>query len=377
MTTTTALPAVDHQPWTARDDLRRLCTTEVPLSPPADGQVLLRIERLALTANNVTYGAFGDAMRYWDFFPTGDAAWGRLPAWGFATVAASAVDALPAGTRVYGYVPIGRWLTVTPGRVDAQGFSDAAPHRAALHAVYNRYQRCDADPQWRPDREDLIAVLRPLFTTSLLIDDFLADEGFFGASNVVLSSASSKTAWAAAWCLSRRPEVTLTGLTSERNRAFVERLGLYHRVVPYDAIGELPDEPSVYVDFSGSAELRRSVHGRFGERLAYSCAVGATDWSHAGGVGAEPLPGPRPQLFWAPGRIARRSQDWGRDGLARRLDEANQAFLSAVQASDPPWLRIEAARGEAAIAAAYRRLVDGELPADTALVLDMGDEPPA
>lgn len=372
---TDARPAIatDRSLQTARDDLRRIRWAEAPVAPPGPGEALLRIDRLALTANNVTYGAFGDGMRYWDFFPTGDAGWGRIPAWGFATVAASTVDGLPAGARVYGYFPIGRWLAVTPARVGDAGFTDDAPHRRELHAVYNRYVRCDHDPQHRPDREDLIAVLRPLFTTSVLIDDFLADEGDFGASQVVLSSASSKTAWATAWCLRRRPGLSVVGLTSPRHRAFVEGLGLYDRVVVYDDVDALPQVPSVYVDFAGSGPLRRAVHGRLGDRLAYSCAVGATDWTHAGEGRGTPLPGPRPQLFFAPARIAKRSADWGRDGLASRLDAAWQGLLADAAAASPPWLRIEPARGEAAIAAAYARVVDGAVPADTAVVLDLAD----
>ncbi|MDG0970259.1 MAG: DUF2855 family protein, partial [Porticoccaceae bacterium] len=34
-----------------------------------DGEVLVSIERFAFTANNVTYGAAGDTIGYWKFFP--------------------------------------------------------------------------------------------------------------------------------------------------------------------------------------------------------------------------------------------------------------------------------------------------------------------
>ena len=33
--------------------------------PLAAGQVRVRIDHFALTANNITYAAFGDAMGYW------------------------------------------------------------------------------------------------------------------------------------------------------------------------------------------------------------------------------------------------------------------------------------------------------------------------
>src|SRR5690242_13818907 len=92
-----------------RRDLRRTTIEhgpdprDVALAP---GRVLLAIDAFALTANNVTYAVFGDAMRYWQFFPAHDE-WGRIPVWGFADVVRSAHDDVPVGERVYGY-EIGR-----------------------------------------------------------------------------------------------------------------------------------------------------------------------------------------------------------------------------------------------------------------------------
>ena len=68
-------------------------------------------------------------------------------------------------------------------RVIAEGFFDGAPHRRELPEVYNRYLRCSSDPMYRPRHEALTALLQPLFITSFLIDDFLADNAFFGATH--------------------------------------------------------------------------------------------------------------------------------------------------------------------------------------------------
>ena len=65
-------------------------------------------------------------------------------------------------------------------RASPTGFSDGAAHRASLHAVYNHYVRVGADPFYQSDTEDVQALLRPLFLTAWLIDDFLADNAFFG-----------------------------------------------------------------------------------------------------------------------------------------------------------------------------------------------------
>ena len=82
-----------------RNDLRRTAWQERPAEPLTDGAVRLRIDRFALTANNITYGAFGEGMSYWSFFPTGDASTGCIPVWGFATVSESRHEGVAVGER--------------------------------------------------------------------------------------------------------------------------------------------------------------------------------------------------------------------------------------------------------------------------------------
>ena len=45
---------------------RLVTITDAPL---AAGQVRVAIDHFALTSNNITYAAFGEAMAYWQFFP--------------------------------------------------------------------------------------------------------------------------------------------------------------------------------------------------------------------------------------------------------------------------------------------------------------------
>ena len=71
-------------------------------------------------------------------------------------------------------------LTVLlPTRVTAHGFKTL--HRAELHLIYHHYAASRSDPLHSVSTEDIPALLRPLFATSFLIDDFLADNQFFGA----------------------------------------------------------------------------------------------------------------------------------------------------------------------------------------------------
>jgi hypothetical protein len=348
--------------------------------PLAEGQARLAIEHFALTSNNITYAAFGEAMKYWQFFPAPDPAWGCLPVWGFARVAESRADGLAVGQRVYGYLPAGSHLVVTPGRVGAGGFSDITAHRQDLAAAYQRYQFCAHDPVGQARLEGLQAVLKPLFVTSFLIDDFLADNDFFGARRLLLSSASSKTAYGTAFCLAQRrgspgaPQVV--GLTSPSNRAFSASLGCYDELRLYGELGGLEaDVPTVYVDFAGDAALRRTVHERLGESLRHSSSIGGTHWDALGSAAG--LPGPRPTLFFAPAQIKKRSapapEGWGRDGLDQRLEQAWNRFVARVDRGDDPWVRIVLRQGSAEAEAAYRALLDGRADPRDGLMLSLRD----
>ena len=341
---------------------------------PELGEVLLCIDRFAFTANNVTYAMFGDAMHYWQFFPATDPAWGVIPVWGFATVVASAVEGIVAGERFYGYLPTATHVMVQPDRVNAGGFVDGAGHRATLPAVYNQYLRCSTDLGYHPKREAEQMILRPLFFTSFLIDDFLEDNAFFGAQRVILSSASSKTAYGTAFCLSQRKDVEVIGLTSAKNLNFVRSLGCYHQVLTYGEVGALsPTIPSVYVDFSGNVELRRALHTQLaGDQkagLKYSASIGGTDWQHLGKVGE--LPGPRPTLFFAPSQIKKRSSEWGNAVLMGKLAAAWQQFMVPITRADPPWLQIVQAKGVEASLAAMAEVIAGKAKPEEGHVLSL------
>ena len=351
----------------ARNDLHQTRWSPDPDAPEArplaEGEARLKIEQFALTANNITYAAFGEAMKYWQFFPTGEAGFGCIPVWGFASVTESRCAGVEPGQRLYGYLPMGSHLVVQPDRAGPRGFNDAAPHRAGLAAAYNRYEACASDPLYRADQEGLQALLRPLFTTSFLLDDFLGSHGDFGASRLLLSSASSKTAFGTAFCIGRRSQPpTRVGLTSKGNLDFVRSLGCYDEVLAYEDVGTLdPAVPSVYVDFAGSAPLRRSVHEHLGDTLAYSCAVGGSHWEELGG--GRGLPGPAPQLFFAPAQAQLRAapppQGWGGRGLESRIADAWAGFITALTQADPPWLTVKNASGADAVEQTYRALLIG------------------
>ena len=349
----------------AKADLHSCRFEDAPALEPEPGQALLRVDAFGLTSNNITYAMFGEAMSYWSFFPAEDG-WGRVPVWGFAEVSASAVPELETGTRLFGYLPPSTELLVTPAHVSAHGFTDASAHRAALPPAYNRYARADADPLYDAEHEDEQMLLRPLFLTSYLIDDFLADSDFFSADTVVLSSASSKTASALAFQLSLRQGVAVVGLTSSRSAEFARTLGVYDHVLAYDQLESLPQGRAVYVDMAGDAELRAGVHGHFRDELAHSAVVGATHHDRMGQV-PDSLPGPRPTFFFAPDRVTKRAADWGADGLQRRMADAWHPYVAWACS----WLEVIHVHGRDAVQSAYLDLLDGRIDPAKAHVLSL------
>lgn len=339
----------------ALDDLHRCRVLETEPLELRDAHARLCVERFGLTANNITYAKFGAAMSYWRFFPAPDG-WGHMPVWGFARVCESRYDALPPGSRVYGYLPPCSELLVMPTHVSERGFRDGAPHRAELPAAYNGYVRTDADPVYDADSEDLQLLLRPLFFTSWLLDDFLDDSGLLERNAVLISSASSKTAIALAFLLSRRERVEVIGLSSARGASFARSLGCYREVLAYEDDSRLPDCSAVYVDIAGDARVRARVHEHYRDRLAHSAVVGATHHEHLAALPAE-LPGPRPAFFFAPDRVSKRTADWGADVLERRLATAWRPFMAWTR----EWLDVIHITGGDALREQYLRLLDGRV----------------
>ncbi len=335
------------------------CRIETTVAPTAqeltDGQVLLRIDRFGFSANNITYVALGSAMHYWEFFPAGDE-WGCVPVWGYANVVASHCENVAVGDRYFGYWPMASHCVVEPAHATPHGFIDGAPHRKALPAVYNQYQRTASDPKYDANNEDAYMLLRPLFITSFMLHDFLNEQRYFDATTLVLSSASSKTAYALAFFASRQstPRVRVVGLTSPSNVAFVQSLGCYDAVLTYDDVEQLDALAStVYADFSGNALLRARVHRHLAERLMYSAAVGLTDWDAL--APSEGLPGPKPTLFFAPTQIKKRAVEWGPGGIEQRVADGWSAFLEPLRG----WMMVTHRDGADAALQLYRDMLHG------------------
>ncbi len=348
----------------SRQDFRQTRVVDEPSPPLADGQIRLAIERWAFTTNNITYAVAGDMLDYWSFFPAHDP-WGRIPAMGLGSVVESAHPEIAAGGRFFGMFPMADELVI-----DAvprpNGFRDVGVHRANHAGFYVDFTDVASDAMFREEQVDEYLLLRGMFMTSFLIDDQLADRGFEGAGQTLVTSASSKTSICLAACLRQRGHHSI-GLTSERNRSFVEGLGLYDEVTTYDEIGELDrGVASALVDMAGSTGIRSDVHTQFGDELRVSLTVGATHWEDPADPAGE-LPGPTPEFFFAPGQSAKRVAEWGEDGLATRMATAFHAVLDDTRR----WLTVVHHTGPGGVESTYRTLLEGQAEPSIGYVVSM------
>ena len=175
--------------WTMeieRDDLSKSHLIDADLPELEPGEARLRVDRVGLTANNVTYAVLGNSFRYWEFFPT-ESGRGIVPLWGFGVVEESRAEGVNVGDRLYGYYPSASHLIVRPDRIDEQGFRDASEHRSTLPSPYNAYALTTGDAAYEADREDLLVLYRPLFWTSFMFADWLVENDCFGAQATVLT----------------------------------------------------------------------------------------------------------------------------------------------------------------------------------------------
>ena len=356
-----------------RDRLTEHEVVTTPRGPLAPGDAELRVDLFGFTTKNITYGLWGDVFSFWKFFPEPRSGWGRIPVWGFGTVVRSAAEGVFVGERFYGYFPMSSHLIVQPKRVDASGFFDGAPHRRDLNAVYNQYLRPARDPQYHPDTEPYQVVLRPLFATAFFLADYLREHDFFDAEVTLVSSASSKLAYSMAFVLAgdvKRNRRKIVGLTSERNAAFVSRLGLYDRVVTYPAVATLPSaQRAVFVDIAGSTILRTAVHRHLGNFLRHSLIAGATH-QEPQGIDSK-LPGPEPVPFFAPAWIRRRTQQWTTAEADRRLAEAWRGFVVPMLDKSRRWMTITSSSGVTAVGRIYDDVIAGRASAEQGHVLSL------
>lgn len=260
-------------------------------------------------------------------------------------------------------------------------------------------------------------LYRPLFWTAFWCEDWLAAARYRGATRVLVSSASAKTAFTLAYCMSKRaaaavvgaPDDALAGLkvvglTSSRNLAFTRGLGLYDEVVTYDdvestsALRASDEEKWIYADVASSSALNARIFARLGTALVGGITlgmstVGPADAASSGAVQsgtntalatsaalstpvgpAASAPGPAPsggavkmESFFMVEWLAIRRREWS----TNRIVEMQATAWRDLMRDCPAWVRIERVYGGEAVRAAYEEVVSGKVGPERGFVWSM------
>ena len=334
----------------------------------ADDEVLLKVDRLALTANNISYANAGDTLGYWGFFPT-EPEWGRIPAMGWGEVVASAHPDVVVGERIWGWFPFSNYLKIRAGKVSASRITDVSPHRAEYAPVYAQYDRASASPIYDPAREDHDSLLRGLFMTSWLVEDFLTVNDSFGGKSCLITSASSKTSISLAYCVRQRGALTSIGITSPGNVDFCESLGCYDRVLTYDDVASLDaSQPAVLVDMAGNAKVLSDIHHHYRDNLMHSCRIGATHYDETGST--KDLPGPRAEFFFAPTHVKTRGSELGAKEFMFRMGTAFVGFRDFANS----WLSVKRSCGIEAVTETYQAVLGGKTDPASGQIISLWPE---
>ena len=341
-------------------------------------EISVSIESFAFTSNNVTYGVAGNTIGYWQFFKTTEDAnneWGCIPVWGFAKIIKSNVDELIVGERLFGYFPPGDILNLKPIKVTNQGFADGKEHRKDLPAVYNNYLRLSGDANYDSSIDNIRSLLFPLHITSFCICDALQDEAYFGGDQIIIVSASSKTAIGLAQGLQETSNApSIIGLTSQKNLGFVKNLGCYDEVITYDHLSNVNfNLKSVMVDMAGSREILGTLHGSLADNMLKCLTVGMTHWDNE--VTAEDALGQamlreRTEFFFAPAHIQKRVTDWGYEGYNQKTTD----FMKARSNQSIDWMEVKKIIGLENFISTYEKFVGGDINPNEGIIVELEND---
>lgn len=335
-----------------------------------EGEILLKIDQFAFSANNITYAVMGDRIGYWQFFPpvgNGKASWGVLPVWGFADVVESKAEGVPVGDRLFGYFSPSSHLKMKPIGINKRRLIDGSPHRSKLPQGYNLYRRVLAEPNYTRAFDRERSLLFPLHLTSFCIWDSLQDKDWYGAKQILVLSASSKTSIGLGYALQgddNAPKVI--GVTSARNLETVKNIGIYDESITYDAIQQIDSTiPTVIVDMSGNQSLLVNLHTLLGDHMKWTINVGLTHWTNA--RPKEGIIADRSEFFFAPGHIQKRLKDWGPAGF----DQKTSGFMIETAMKSRQWLNFKEVDGLKGLGKVLPAVVTGQVSADEGLIVKM------
>ena len=346
----------------------RLVTITEPSA--SNNETKLKIERFSFTANNNTYAVAGDFLKYWDFFPAknedgsnASSIWGQIPVWGFAIVTESNSSSVAVGERFFGYYPPTEHCVMLPTATNSATFIDGSPHRSHLPGGYNLYRKVGNQVDTLADNEQ--SLLYPLFATAFSIVDLCASHDWYGADEIIILSASSKTSIGLAYAINETEGAPKPiGVTSSRHKIAVESLGVYDQVCSYEEIEQLQNESKCcIVDMSGNKNLLCSLHEMYGENMMATLSVGATHWDSLG-VNASIIQD-RTHQFFAPSQIESMIKRLGPQSFSEQLG----TFIQGSFLKTRSWLKFDELDSIESLNSVYPDVCAGKVDANTGVIV--------
>jgi hypothetical protein len=292
--------------------------------------------------------------------------------WGFAEITHSGIEDLNVGERLFGYFPAAESLILSPVKISTQNFSDGKEHRKDLPPVYNNYVRLNGDQNYDASMDAVRALLFPLHITAFCLCDSLAEDAYLEASQIIIVSASSKTAIGLAQGLDDAENAPKTiGLTSSGNAEFVKSLGCYDEVISYDELSNLDYlKGSVMVDMAGNREILGTLHKELGDNMLKCLTVGMTHWDNettAEDALGQAMLRDRTEFFFAPAHIQKRIGDWGHDGYA----EKTNLFMTARALQSKNWMQLKEVHGLESFTSTYKEMVAGKINPSEGIIVNL------
>jgi hypothetical protein len=248
-------------------------------------------------------------------------------------------------------------------------------------------------------------LYRPLFWTSYWCEDWLYSSRYrTGASVVLISSASAKTAFCLAYLIGKRlnrgeisEKTRIIGLTSPRNVTFTKRLGLYHEVFGYDMFTSVPSFQAgperrwIYIDVAGNIELNEKIFAHFASpytpKLAACITLGLTNvsplsadiskkWAKNTFTMSEAAQDmtspswPRVEYFFMPEWLEIRRLQIPIQEVFRRQNKAWKEVMKDCTG----WVQLQQVKGSAAVKRAYVKSIKEGLGPEKGFIWSLWDE---
>ncbi|KAG1654396.1 hypothetical protein GQR58_025034 [Nymphon striatum] len=161
------------------------------------------------------------------------------------------------------------------------------------------------------------------------------DKDWYGAKQILILSASSKTSTGLGYALKRDKDApTVIGVTSRKNIEIVKGLNIYDQCLTYEEATTIDASiPTVIVDMSGNAKVLAALHIHLGDQMKFTSN--------------------------------KRLKDWGPEGF----DQKTSAFLVETAAKTKKWLKFKQLNGLHQLAQIHPMVCIGALPPDEGLII--------